>query len=245
MNLEHNAGQPEQGVRVAMKGNRMMNRIWLLAILGIAMAYLAQEPAAAQQPAAPQQPAPAQPAAPQQPAETPPLIYSPWNKVCAPEKPDAKPTCLTLIEARAPTGHFLGGVGLVEQEGETTKILRVTLPLAMLNAKGVQLTLDQDKPVAGPFLTCLPSGCLADFEAKPDLVEKLQKGQTLLVKALFLDGSLLSVTLPLTGFAKANAGPPTDPKVIEEQQKKLQEALRPKAEGPAKTPPAPAPQGGN
>jgi invasion protein IalB len=228
-----------------MKGNRMTHRIWLLAVLGIAMGYLAQEPAAAQQQPAPQQPAPAQPEAPQQPAETPPPIYSPWNKICAAEKPNAKPTCLTLIEARAPTGHFLGGVGLVEQEGEATKILRVTLPLAMLNQKGVQLTLDQEKPVAGPFLTCLPSGCLADFEAKPDLVEKLQKGQNLLVKAFYLDGSLLSVSLPLAGFAKANAGPPTDPKVIEEQQKKLQEDLRPKAEGPDKTPPAPAPQGGN
>jgi invasion protein IalB len=230
-----------------MKGNRMTHRIWLLAVLGIAMAHMAQKPAAAQQPAAPQQPAPVQPAAPQQPAETPPLIYSPWTKVCAPEKPGSKPTCLTLIEARAPTGHFLGGVGLVEQEGEATKILRVTLPLAMLNQKGVQLTLDQEKPVAGPFLTCLPSGCLADFEAKPDLVEKLQKGQSLLVKALFLDGSLLSVTLPLTGFAKANAGPPTDPKVLEEQQKKMREAMKPQAGAPATTPPAPAPapQGGN
>jgi hypothetical protein len=36
--------------------------------------------------------------------------------------------------------------------------------------------------------------------------------------------------LPLLDFAKAYDGPPTDPKVFEEQQRKLQEELQKKAE---------------
>ena len=218
---------------------QIRHRVGLMAVLGVALA-IAAPASAQQQPAPAPKPAAPQPAAPQQaaPAVTP--IYTPWNKLCAPEQQGAKPTCLTLMEARAPNGRFLGGAGLVEQEGVEQKTLRITLPLAMLNPKGVQLTLDQEQPIAAPYLTCLPAGCLADFEAKPELVEKLKKGQALLVKAINLDGSLLSVTLPLTGFAKANAGPPTDPKVIEEQQKKLRESIKAAAPAAANPPAAPA-----
>ncbi len=36
----------------------------------------------------------------------------------------------------------------------------------------------------------------------------------------------VSFTIPLDGFAKGFDGPPIDPKVLEEQQKKLQEELQ-------------------
>ena len=43
--------------------------------------------------------------------------------------------------------------------------------------------------------------------------------------------SPLTLPLPLAGeFAKAFDGPPTDPKVFEENQKKLQEELQKRAE---------------
>jgi hypothetical protein len=104
----------------------------------------------------------------------------------------------------------------------------------MLDQKGVQIIFDQDQPLSGPYLTCLPAGCLADFDVTPAILEKMQKGQSIMVKAIRLDGSLLSVPLPLSGFAKANAGPPADPKVIAEQQQKLRESVK------AANPPAPA-----
>ena len=40
----------------------------------------------------------------------------------------------------------------------------------------------------------------------------------------------ISLPLPLNDFAKAYDGPPTDPKVFEEQQRKLQEELQKKAD---------------
>ena len=40
----------------------------------------------------------------------------------------------------------------------------------------------------------------------------------------------LTLPLPLNDFAKAYDGPPTDPKVFEEQQKKLQEELQKRAD---------------
>jgi invasion protein IalB len=138
------------------------------------------------------------------------------------------------MEGRATTGQFLAGAGIIEQQGVEKKTLRITLPLAMLDQKGVQIIFDQDQPLSGPYLTCLPAGCLADFDVTPAILEKMQKGQSIMVKAIRLDGSLLSVPLPLSGFAKANAGPPADPKVIAEQQQKLRESVK------AANPPAPA-----
>ena len=191
-----------------MEDKRIEYRVLLLTVLGVALSVgAAQAQEAAPQP----KPAPAQkPAAAAKPAPAP--LYSAWNKLCAPESQGATPTCLTLMEVRASTGQFLAGAGIIEQQGVEKKTLRITLPLAMLNQKGVQLTFDQNQPMVAPYMTCLPAGCLADFDATPAIVEKMQKGQSLVVKALRLDGSLLSVPLPLPGFAKANAGPPSNSK---------------------------------
>jgi invasion protein IalB len=219
-----------------MEDKRIDYRVLFLAVLGVALSVGATK---AQDSAPQPKSAPAQkPAAPAKPAATP--LYSPWNKLCAPESQGATPTCLTLMEARAQTGQFLAGAGIIEQQGVEKKTLRITLPLAMLNQKGVQLTFDESQAMVGPYLTCLPAGCLADFDATPAIVEKMQKSQSLMVKALRLDGSLLAVPLPLTGFAKVNAGPATDPKVVAEQQQKLRDQVM-KANPPAPAANAPAP----
>jgi invasion protein IalB len=198
------------------------------------------QPRPAQQPRAPQaqpqqnpaqaQP-PAAPAAPQA-AETPPLIYSPWTKVCGKEgQPNAqKEVCFTIKEARLDTGQFVASAGLIELEGEQKKILRVTLPLGLLLRNGTRLVVDTQQPMTGVFNFCLPNGCWADFEVNPDFIGKVKKGQTLVLQAFNLNGQVASFAFPLVDFAKSNEGPPTDPKVLEEQQKKLQDELQRRAE---------------
>ena len=57
----------------------------------------------------------------------------------------------------------------------------------------------------------------------------------LVIQAINLAAAAISFPLPLTdtsgnSFQKANEGPPTDPKVFEEQQKKLQEDLQKRAD---------------
>jgi hypothetical protein len=88
------------------------------------------------------------------------------------------------------------------------------------------------------------------------MIAKMKKGQNLVVQGINSTAQPLSLALPLSDFAKAYDGPPTDPKVFEEQQKKLQEELqkradeaRKKLEGqgtPGAVPPAPqsTPQAG-
>ncbi len=181
--------------------------------------------------------APAAPAAPQEAAappaaDQPPVIYSPWTKFCGKDNnnPAAKEVCLTVKEARLETGQFLAGAALIEQTGEEKKLFRITLPLGMQLPQGTRMILDKEQPQAGRYIVCLPNGCMADFDVNAEFVGKLKKGQQILLQGINLPGQAASYVLPLSDFAKANEGPATDPKVFEEQQKKLQEELQRKAE---------------
>jgi hypothetical protein len=86
---------------------------------------------------------------------------------------------------------------------------------------------------------------MSDYEATPDLINQLKKGQNLIVQAINSNGAPLTLPLPLAEFAKAYDGPPTDPKQFEETQKKLQEELQKRAEEQRKKLEAQAPAGAN
>jgi invasion protein IalB len=208
-------------------------------------------PAPAAKPAAPaKKPAPAKPAAPAAPAAPAPeaqqqapaqgeqqqqvqLIYSPWTKFCLKgqnNEPNAKQVCFTGKDARIESGMPVVAAVLIEPEGEPKKLLRVTLPLGMQLVHGTRVIVDQNQPMTAPYVICFTNGCMADYDASGDLVGKMKKGQGLVIQAINSTGQPISLVLPLADFAKAYDGPPTDPKVFEEQQKKLQDELQRRAD---------------
>ncbi len=119
---------------------------------------------------------------------------------------------------------------LIEPEGEPRKILRVTLPLGMSLQPGTRVIIDQGQPMTGPYVICFNNGCMADYEASNDLISSLKRGQGLVVQGINGAGQPISLVLPLTDFAKAYDGPPTDPKEFEKQQQELQSELQRRAE---------------
>lgn len=195
-----------------------------------------QQQRPAQQQPAQQAPAPAPtpgPGAPPQQAQgdQPQLVYSPWAKFCNKgQEANAKQVCFTGRDARTESGIPVVAAALIEPEGEPKKILRVTLPSPLQLQYGTRIIVDQNQPLQSPFFTCFANGCMADYEGTPDLITKLKKGQSLQIQAINLGGQQVSFPVPLVDFQKANEGPPTDPKVFEEQQKKLQEDLQKKAD---------------
>jgi invasion protein IalB len=197
----------------------------------------APKPAApeAQQPAAPA-PDQAQQGQPQQAQgsdqQQVQFIYSPWTKFCLKPNndPNAKQMCFTGKDARIETGMPVVAAVIIEQDGEQKKILRVTLPLHMLLQQGTRVIVDQNQPMTAPYFLCIEGGCMADYEATPDLIAKMKKGQVLSVQAINQNHQPLTLPVPLADFAKAYDGPPTDPKVLEEQQQKLQEELQRRAD---------------
>jgi invasion protein IalB len=193
------------------------------------------------QPAPAQQGRPAQaaqPAQPQQQAqpEQPQLIFSPWVKLCNKDPdPNSKRVCVTVKDGRVESGLLVVSVAIIEMDGEQRKLLRMSLPYGVALQHGTRLIVDQGQPNTAPFVTCLPpvvppGGCIADYEATADLIGRMKKAQLLTVQAIHMNGQAMSPQLELKDFAKAYDGPPTDPKVFEEQQKKLQEELQKRAE---------------
>ena len=111
---------------------------------------------------------------------------------------------------------------------------RISLPYGVAIQHGTRLIVDQGAPATSRFVTCLPpvlppGGCIADYGATPDLIERLKGGHLLTVQAIHMNGRAISPKFQLADFDGAYAGPPTDRKVYEEQQKKLQEELKRRA----------------
>ena len=210
-------------------------------------------------PAEAQQQAPAVPAAPAAPAADPgqaqapagqpgqqgqaqngqqqvQLIFSPWTKFCLkgqpgqPPDPNAKEVCFTGKDARVESGQPVAAAVLIEPQGADKKLLRVTLPLGMQLAHGTRLIVDQNQPMTAPYVICFSNGCMADYDAPADLIGKMKKAQQLVIQAINATGQPISLAMPLNDFAKAYEGPPTDPKVFEAEQKKLQEELQKRAD---------------
>jgi invasion protein IalB len=190
-------------------------------------------PAPAAQPAPPAAGAPAAgaPAAGAQPPEQVQLIYAPWTKFCLKgQDANAKQVCFTGKDGRIESGQPVIAAVIIEPEGEPKKILRVTLPLGMQLVHGTRVIVDNNPPMQSPYVICFANGCMSDYELTPDLLANMKKGQNLVVQAINSNGAPLTLPLPLAEFAKAYDGPPTDPKVFEETQKKLQEELQKRAE---------------
>jgi invasion protein IalB len=216
------------------------------ALPAIAQTPPAKEPAKKETPkAAPKTPAkkdaapPAQQPAQQQPQgqpqqaqqdQIPQLIYSPWTKFCLKgQDASAKQVCFTGKDGRLESGQPVVAAVIIEPEGEPKKVLRVTLPLGMQLQYGTRIVIDSNAPQQQPFVICFQNGCMSDYEATADALANLKKGQTLYIQAFNANGVPFTLTLPLAEFGKAYDGPPTDPKVFEEQQKKLQEELQKRA----------------
>lgn len=149
-------------------------------------------------------------------------MHSPWVKFCGRERNDrqAKEMCLTVKEARLETGEFMAGAALIEPAGTEQKMLRVTLPLGMQLMPGVRMFIDSDEPRTGPYVICLPNGCMADFDVTAEFIAKLKQGQNLQLQGINAPGQVASYLLPLGDFAKAFEGPPTDPAQYEQDLKR-------------------------
>ena len=252
-----NASAPAQPASRTLAAIAKFTSVFAAAVALTAGAALAQQPAAPAAPAAkpaapaPKKPAAAKPAAPAAAAPAPAteaqqapgqaqgdqqqvqLIYSPWTKFCLKGQnndPNAKQVCFTGKDARIESGMPVVAAVLIEPDGEPKKLLRVTLPLGMQLVHGTRVIVDQNQPMTAPYVICFTNGCMADYDASGDLIGKMKKGQGLVIQAINSTGQPISLVLPLADFGKAYDGPPTDPKVFEEQQKKLQEELQRRAD---------------
>lgn len=160
------------------------------------------------------------------------VIFSPWTRYCAKgptgqsSEIRAKEVCFTAADGHLASGQKLVIALLIEPEGSDTKLLRVTLPLGVALIPGARIVIDEKEAMTAPYVVCLPNnGCMADYKADADLIERLKTGQSLAIQA-FDKARPISFTLPLTGFAKAYEGPPSDSSLLNELQDGLPNELQ-------------------
>ena len=222
----------------------------LAAPVGLAVSVLsALAPSAAQaqaqrpRPAA-QQPAPAAPAqaAPQQGQQnTGPLVVqvkpepsqTDWTKVCGKDPANGAEICYTTRDFVSDQGQPVLAAAVYDVKGgpQAQKVVRFLMPLGLLLKPGIRFAVDQSQPLAGTYTICFPNGCFAETVGlKDDVVNAMKKGTTINVSVQNQVGREVTFAVPLAGFGKAFDGAPIDPKILEDQQKRMQEELEKRSE---------------
>jgi invasion protein IalB len=220
----------------AFSFRRLVGAFALVAVACAATHAVAQQPAPKSKPgpkgsspkSQPQQKQQPQAQQPQQ-GEQPQISFSPWTKICS-KPPDAggKEICLTGKDGVIETGMPVVAAVLIEPQGEPKKVLRITLPLGVSLQPGTRAVVDQGQPMTAPYVICLQNGCVADYEASGELIANLKRGKGLAVQGMNGAGQVMTLVLPLSDFAKAYDGPPTDEKAFAEYQRKRYEQLQKK-----------------
>lgn len=214
--------------------------------------------ASAQQPAKPPAAKPAapaqgqssgQPAAPAGPTIVqvkPEPSQTQWTKVCGKDPANGSEICYTTRDFISDQGQAVLAIAIYDIKGaQPQRIVRALMPLGLLLQPGVRFSVDKGDAIQGRYAICFPNGCFAEAPVSDSFINALKKGGTLNVSIQNQVAQEVSFAVPASDFGKGFDGPAIDPKVLEEQQKKLQEelekrseAIRKQQESQSATPPA-------
>lgn len=194
--------------------------------LTTAIFALGASAAFAQSPAPSPAPAPAQPGqqAPAAAKADAPKVSPEWFKLCGNDQQSKANVCAVQSFALAEAGNVVAEVRVLEvkQEGKTKRALEALIPVGFLIAPGVNLVIDQNKPVPGRYTVCFPNGCIIEAAITDEFIASLKKGTELTVFAANQQGNWVGAKVALAGFTKVFDGPQSDPKAYEEWRKKFE-----------------------
>jgi invasion protein IalB len=130
------------------------------------------------------------------------LIYTLWTKTCLTD------VCFTGISGEPASGCGpVFAATLIEHIGETKKILRISVPSSVDQARGVRIGIDQDQPIERPYVRCDARFCNADVESGVEVMDRLKQGRLLILEAIAAGNAPTRFELPLADFALAYEGP--------------------------------------
>jgi invasion protein IalB len=190
-----------------------------------AMLALGASSAFAQSPApAPSAPAPAAPAA-QAANPDAPKVSPEWFKLCGADQQTKANVCAVQSFALAEAGNVVAEVRILEikEQGKPAKrALEALIPVGFLIPPGVNLVIDENKPLPGRYTVCFPNGCIIEAPITDEFISSLKKGTNLTVFAANQQGAWVGAKVSLGGFTKIFDGGPSDPKAYEEWRKKFE-----------------------
>ncbi len=153
-----------------------------------------------------------------------------WTKVCGRDNAANKDICYTTRDFSAQKDQApVLALAVYDVKGDDTRIVRLLMPVGLMLRPGFRFAIDKGPVTEGAFEICFPNGCFAEAKVKSNVVDAAKKGQTMTVVVKNQANAEVIFNVPLEGFGKAFDGPAVDPKVLAEQQKKLQEELQKRA----------------
>ena len=215
-----------------------LKRKLTLTVLGSCLAFspaLAapkKKPAAAAEAPAPQ---PTTPGAPTAAAQNNRLPLVPtqkeWTKVCGKDPAANKQVCYTTRDFSAEAGKPpVLALAVYDIQGDDTRVVRMLMPIGLMLRPGFRFAVDGGSPTEGNYEICFPNGCFAESKIKGTILESMKKAKMVDVSVRNRDNAEVVFEVPLEGFGSAFDGPAIDPKVLQEQQQKLQAELQKRAE---------------
>jgi invasion protein IalB len=221
--------------RAAATGLALMGSLTLVAGSALAQSTPAapKSPAQVPQTPPPQAPAPPPQAAPPQGPQRVDLqpAQANWTKVCGKDQAANKEVCYTTRDFGVePNQAPVLAMAVYDIKGDDTRIVRFLMPVALMLKPGFRFSVDKGALQEGAFEICFPNGCFAESRVKGPVIDTLKKGASVNVIVKNQVGNEVTFVLPLGGFGPSFDGPAIDPKVLEEQQRQMQDALQKKAQ---------------
>jgi invasion protein IalB len=153
-----------------------------------------------------------------------------WTKLCGNDPQRKTEICFTQRSFVTETNQPIIAMAVYDAKGAKEKFIRFILPLGFMLERGMRYTIDKEKPVAGKFQVCLANGCFAEVIVNDAGLKALKAGKGLKIEVQNQLNQVVAFSAPLEGFGAAFDGAPIDPKVIQEQNKKIEAELAKKLE---------------
>ncbi|MDB5643183.1 MAG: Invasion associated locus family protein [Hyphomicrobiales bacterium] len=181
---------------------------------------------------APAQQAPAQQQQPSGPLRVELLpTQGEWTKICGKDQAANKEICYTTRDfGTAADQPPVLALAVYDVKGDDQRIVRLLLPVALMLRPGFRFSVDKGATQEGGFEICFPNGCFAESKVKGPTIDQMKKGTTLNISVKNQANNEVTFAIPMAGFGKAFDGAAIDPKVLEEQQKRLEAELQKRAE---------------
>jgi invasion protein IalB len=139
---------------------------------------------------------------------------SAWVKVCTKnEQTNDKQVCLLKYEGLDPrTGDVLVAVVVRTVEGQDKRDLIVTVPTtySLDMPPGIRIKIDEDEPISLQYVSCTPKSCQAQVELTHQVLDKMRKGNQMLIAAINMQQKPLTFRVLLNGFAITSDGAAVD-----------------------------------
>ena len=152
-----------------------------------------------------------------------------WGKICFNTGQDEN--CNVRYTLYTQQGQLVVGVNLATRKGSVNRrIFQVVVPSWRSIPPGIKMQIDDGKENILAYSACLPNRCHAELPLSDELLQALKQGGKINFVSTNFRNKQNAVSVSLNGFTKAYDGPPLKEDEVEAQQKKLEGALKKKAE---------------